>query len=53
MRDAEFFLKHYAPTTTHLAFFEMSVSDLAEVLYDRKRKINQDCEFDWVVKKIM
>ena len=51
MRTPEFFLDHYAPVTTHLAFFEMPVSDLAQVLYDRNVKINKDCGFDWVVQK--
>lgn len=50
MRDPDFFLRRYAPVTTHLAFAEMPAAEFAEALFVRTEEITKMWELPWQVK---
>lgn len=51
MRDTEFFFRHYAPTTTQMAFFKMAIDDLGDRLLEREKWVNQKAQLPWTVTR--
>ena len=51
MRELNFFLKRYAPVTTHMAFAEMPAAEFAEALCVWTDEITKMWELPWQVKK--
>ncbi len=49
MRDFDFFLRDFAPATTHLAFFELPAPQLTQILLSRSIELNARNEFPWTV----
>jgi hypothetical protein len=47
MRDMNFFMRRYAPVTTHMAFVEMPADDFAKAFLAWRQEINTLFEFDW------
>lgn len=51
MRDPDFFLRRYAPVTTHMAFVEMPAAEFAEALFVRAEEITKMWGLPWQVKR--
>lgn len=51
MRDPEFFMHRYAPSTAQMAFFKLPVEEFADRLLERERWVTQNAELPWTVTR--